>query len=209
MRTYPHTGRCHVSRGDDRPSVRSRCRLRSVRRLPAHNCSQHLGRSHGCVVAALTLPARSTCHLGERSCGNPVSSIDTSSCKRRHLGDPSWCVWQPAAGACDRHQRYQGTGRSAHHCSDRAFADLPPWREGFVPGAPQKPVCQCGKHGLRPTGDRQAALHGDRSRAGAVAIRSCGPGRLLVIARFQSVGEDREQHSVKERPEQMGEWPFS
>src|ERR1700733_10969496 len=30
MRTYPHTGRCRTSCGDDRQLVRSRCRLRSV-----------------------------------------------------------------------------------------------------------------------------------------------------------------------------------
>ena len=66
------------------------------------------------------------------------------------------------------------------YCSDRAFADLRLWREGFVPGAPQQSVCQCSKRCLRQTGGQPTALHGCRSRAGAVAIRSCGAGRPRV-----------------------------
>ena len=44
--------------------VRSRCRLRSVPSLPAYNSSRHPGRSRGCCVAVLALPARSACRLG-------------------------------------------------------------------------------------------------------------------------------------------------
>ena len=68
---------------------------------------------------------------------NRAGSIDISNGKRRRLGDPSWCIQQPGAGARDRHRRSRGTGRSTHLCPDRAFTDLRLWREGLVPGAPQ------------------------------------------------------------------------